>query len=139
MGFRLTLIVFFLIFFYNKISLAQEPQIIRVKKELNLKKVVFDNSEFRLMVIDRFGNPRENKIASYQLDIKMPNETKFFFGFGNNLSQEMLNYLYKLDKAANMFFIKIMVYDEDEHLINLPDFKEEWVPALKKSKKIKSK
>ena len=139
MGFRLTLIVFFLIFFYNKISLAQEPQIIRVKKELNLKKVVFDNSEFRLMVIDRFGNPRENKIASYQLDIKMPNETKFFFGFGNNLTQEMLNYLYKLDKAANMFFIKIMVYDEDEHLINLPDFKEEWVPALKKSKKIKSK
>ncbi len=139
MGFRLTLIVFFLIFFYNKISLAQEPQIIRVKKELNLKKVVFDNSEFRLMVIDRFGNPRENKIASYQLDIKIPNETKIFFGFGNNLSQEMLNYLYKLDKAANMFFIKIMVYDEDEHLINLPDFKEEWVPALKKSKKIKSK
>ena len=69
----------------------------------------------------------------------MPNETKFFFGFGNNLTQEMLNYLYKLDKAANMFFIKIMVYDEDEHLINLPDFKEEWVPALKKSKKIKSK
>ena len=139
MGFRLTLIVFFLIFFYNKISLAQEPQIIRVKKELNLKKVVFDNSEFRLMVIDRFGNPRENKIASYQLDIKMPNETKIFFGFGNSLSQEMLNYLYKLDKAAYMFFIKIMVYDEDEHLINLPDFKEEWVPALKKSKKIKSK
>ena len=139
MGFRLTLIVVFLIFFYNKISLAQEPQIIRVKKELNLKKVVFDNSEFRLMVIDRFGNPRENKIASYQLDIKMPNEIKIFFGFGNNLSQEMLNYLYKLDKAANMFFIKIMVYDEDEHLINLPDFKEEWVPALKKSKKIKSK
>ena len=130
---------FFLIFFYNKISLAQEPQIIRVKKELNLKKVVFDNSEFRLMVIDRFGNPRENKIASYQLDIKMPNEIKIFFGFGNNLSQEMLNYLYKLDKPANMFFIKIMVYDEDEHLINLPDFKEEWVPALKKSKKIKSK
>lgn len=130
---------FFLIFFYNKISLAQEPQIIRVKKELNLKKVVFDNSEFRLMVIDRFGNPRENKIASYQLDIKMPNETKIFFGFGNNLTQEMLNYLYKLDKATNMFFIKIMVYDEDEHLINLPDFKEEWVPALKKSKKIKSK
>ena len=139
MGFRLTLIVVFLIFFYNKISLAQEPQVIRVKKELNLKKVVFDNSEFRLMVIDRFGNPRENKIASYQLDIKMPNEIKIFFGFGNNLSQEMLNYLYKLDKAANMFFIKIMVYDEDEHLINLPDFKEEWVPALKKSKKIKSK
>ena len=139
MGFRLTLIVFFLIFFYNKISLAQEPQIIRVKKELNLKKVVFDNSEFRLMVIDRFGNPRENKIASYQLDINMPNETKIFFGFGNSLSQEMLNYLYKLDKAAYMFFIKIMVYDEDEHLINLPDFKEEWVPALKKSKKIKSK
>jgi len=139
MRFRLTLIVFFLIFFYNKISLAQEPQVIRVKKELNLKKVVFDNSEFRLMVIDRFGNPRENKIASYQLDIKMPNETKIFFGFGNNLSQEMLNYLYKLDKAANMFFIKIMVYDEDEHLINLPEFKEEWVQALKKSKKIKSK
>ena len=39
MGFRLTLIVVFLIFFYNKISLAQEPQIIRVKKELNLKKI----------------------------------------------------------------------------------------------------
>ena len=87
MGFRLTLIVFFLIFFYNKISLAQEPQVIRVKKELNLKKVVFDNSEFRLMVIDRFGNPRENKIASYQLDIKMPNETKIFFGF------KIINYI----------------------------------------------
>ena len=133
MRFILTLIIF--LFLANKISLAQEPKIIRVKKELNLKKVVFDNSNFVLIVIDRFGNPRENKIASYQLDIKMPNETKIFFGFGNNLSQEMLNYLYRLDKAANMFFIKNMVYDEDAHLINLPDFKEEWVPALKKIEK----
>ncbi len=137
MRFILTLIIF--LFLANKISLAQEPQIIRVKKELNLKKVVFDNSDFRLVVIDRYGNPRVNKIASYQLDIKMPNETKFFFGFGNNLSQEMLDYLYKLDKATSIFFNKIMVYNEDDQLINLPDFKEEWIPPLKKSKKNKSK
>lgn len=107
---------------------AQEPQTIRIKKESNLVKAVFDNTDSKLIVVDRFGNPRENTIASYKFYVKTNKEVKEFSGYGNRLSGEMLNYLNKLDKAAKIFFTEISARDDDEHLIKLPDVIETWFP-----------
>ncbi|MDP1802144.1 MAG: hypothetical protein Q8L81_12375 [Bacteroidota bacterium] len=123
-------IVFSFLFAYN-VTHAQQPGVIKVKKESNLVKVVFDNTELKLMAVDRFGNPRENQITSYKLWIKGKGDAKMFSGFNNNLSAEMVKELNKLKKATKIFFTEINVKDDDEHQIKLPDVVETWFPDCK--------
>ena len=123
------LIIFFIIGACSiNSSLAQEPKTIRIKKESNLAKAVFDNADLKLMVIDRFGNAKDNKIVSYKLYVKTKKETKEFVGFSNALNAEMINYLNKLTKATKLFFTEIQVKDDYEHLVSLPDVIEVWFP-----------
>jgi hypothetical protein len=109
---------------------AQEPvQTIKVKREQNLAKVIFDNTENRLFVIDRFGNPRSNEIVSYSLWINgKGSELK---GYSNALSPEMIKELRKQKKAVKLFFTKIKVKSDDDHVIDLPDVIEVWFPDCK--------
>jgi hypothetical protein len=109
---------------------AQEPQTIKVKKEQNLVKVFFDNSDLRLTPIDRFGNPRDNKIKSFKLWIKSK-EVKCYTSFDNALTSEMITELNKQKKAVKIFFTDINVEDDSSHLIQLPDVIETWFPNCK--------
>ena len=120
--------------------LAQdEPQTIRVKKQSDLAKVVFDNTQNKLMVVDRFGNVRENKVLSYKLYVKNGRSTQEFIGYGNNLSADMLNYLRNQSAAVKLFFTEIKVYDDAEHVLGLPDCIEVWFPDCVNCKPNKSK
>jgi hypothetical protein len=107
----------FVLFFYfvSGSCFSQEPQTIKFKRESNLVKAVFDITESKLFVIDRYGNPRENKIASYKLYVKARKETKEFLGYSNSLNAEMLNYLKKQSKATKIFFTEISALDDDGH------------------------
>lgn len=107
---------------------AQEPQTIRVKKESDLSKVVFDNTETRLFVVDRFGNPRQNKILSYKLYVKNKRETRAFSGYSNSLNAEMIQYLNKQTSAVKLFFTEISAEDDNGHLVKLPDAIDTWFP-----------
>jgi hypothetical protein len=111
--------------------IAQEPKVIKIKKESDLVKAVFDNVDLRLMAIDRFGNPRDNKIVSYKLFIKSAKETKEFSGFNNSLTGEMVNTLNKLKKTAKLFFTDIIVNEDNDHLLKLPDVIDVWFPNCK--------
>ncbi len=113
---------------------AQQPTVIKIKKESNLVKAVFDNTEFKLVVMDRFGNPKDNKIASYKLYIKTKKDTKEFKGYSNSLSPEMINYLNKLKNTAKLFFTEINVEEEDSHFTKLPDVIEQWFPNCQNCK-----
>lgn len=127
LSFKILLLV--LCMFEAGLSTAQdEPQTIKVKRESNLSKVVFDNTDLRLIVVDRFGNPRENQIVSYKLYIKEKRETKEFSGYSNALNGEMINYLNKLSKATKIFFTEINVKDDSDHLVKLPDVIDTWFP-----------
>lgn len=106
----------------------EEPQVIRVRKESNLAKAVFDNAEFRLMAIDRFGNPKENKIVSYKLWIKSRSTTIGLDGFNNSLTGEMINALKKQTKATKIFFTDITAQDDNGHPVKLPDVIDTWFP-----------
>ena len=96
-------IIFCFLLSYNVCN-AQEPNVIKIKKESNLVKAVFDNVDLKLMAVDRFGNPRENKITSYKLWIKGKGDAKGYQGFSNSLTPEMIKELNKLKKAAKIFF-----------------------------------
>ena len=107
---------------------AQEPQKIKVKKESNLVKAVFDNTELKLMVVDRFGNPTENRIVKYRLYVKSKNETKEFTGYSNKLNNDIVSYLTKLKQASKIFFTEITAEDNNAHFVKLPDIIETWFP-----------
>jgi len=108
---------------------AQEPVgTIKVKRDQNLVKAVFDNVEYKLMAIDRFGNPKENTFASYTLWIKEKKATKKFVGYSNTLTPEMLKELKSLKRATKIFFTNIKVNGDDEHLVDLPDVIDTWFP-----------
>ncbi|MDP3557348.1 MAG: hypothetical protein Q8T03_08235 [Bacteroidota bacterium] len=124
------LVIFYFLLAYSSYN-AQEPGVIKVKKESSLVKAVFDNVDLKLMAVDRFGNPRDNQIASYKLWIKGKGDVKMYQGFNNNLSPEMIKELNKLKKAAKIFFTEIQVKDDDEHLTKLPDVIDTWFPNCK--------
>jgi len=109
-------------------SAQQEPQTIKIKKESDLSNVVFDNTEDRLMVIDRFGNPRENKVLAYTLYVRNGRSTRDFQGLTNKLTPEMLNYLRSQSSAVKLFFTNIKVRDEHDAVLSLPDCIETWFP-----------
>lgn len=124
------LIVFCFLLRYGYLE-AQEPNVIKIKKESNLVKAVFDNVDLRLMAVDRFGNPRDNQIVSYKLWIKGKGDAKGYQGYSNNLTPEMTKELNKLKKAAKIFFTEIQVKDENDHLQKLPDVIDTWFPNCK--------
>lgn len=113
----------------------EEPQTIRVKKESNLAKAVFDNTEFRLMAIDRFGNPKENKIVSYKLWIRGKGATTALDGHSNSLTPDMIRALKKQSKAVKIFFTDISVQEDDGHLVKLPDVIDTWFPDCENCEK----
>ena len=116
-----------------------EPQTLRIKKESNLVKAVFDNTELRLIVVDRFGNPRENKIISYKLWIKGKGSPVALHGYSNSLTTDMLQVLKKQSRAVKIFFTDISVQEDDGHLSNLPDVIETWFPDCENCQKTRPK
>ena len=105
-----------------------EPKTIKLKKESNLAKAQFDNTEMRLFVIDRFGNVRDNEILAYTLTVKTKKGVQSFRGGSNALTGEMISYLKKQKDAAKIFFTDITALDETEHPVKLPDLIEVWFP-----------
>ncbi|MDI1354557.1 MAG: hypothetical protein PSX36_06550 [bacterium] len=118
---------------------AQETETIKIRKESNLSKVVLDNTRDLLLVIDRFGNPKDNKIVSYKLFVKTKKETREFQGYSNRLTGEMVTYLNKQTKATKIFFTEITAKDDDEHLVKLPDLIDTWFPDCKNCDPLKKK
>lgn len=120
--------------------LAQdEPATIRVKKESNLAKVALDNTENKLMVIDRFGNPRENKVVSYKLWIRSANDTRQFDGYSNSLTPDMLKALNSHTSAVKIFITEIVALDDQDHPQKLPDLIETWFPDCRNCTPTKKK
>jgi hypothetical protein len=122
--------ILYLVFLLATFSLQaqNEPATIRIKKESNLAKAVLDNSALKLMVIDRYGNPRENQVLEYFLTVKGRRETKSFKGYSNSLTGEMINYLNRQKSAVKIFFTGITAKDDNGHPVKLPDVIETWFP-----------
>ena len=130
------LLLFFLFGFAIAIQ-AQQPETIRVRKESNLVKAYFDVTELKLLPIDRFGNPQDNKIMGFKLYVKNKRETKEFESYSNALTPDMLTYLNALKEAAKIFFTNIMVQEDETRLIQLPDVIEVWFPSCLNNQKPK--
>ncbi len=118
------------------LSVAQDPAgTIRVRKVQDLQKAEFDNTEYRIVVFDRFGNIRTNEIISYKLYVKTKKGTEEFSGYTNELTKEMRTFLEKQKEACKLFFTTIIAKDDEGHPVPLPDVIEVWFPICRNTKK----
>jgi hypothetical protein len=124
--------------FLSLYTAAQDPIPIKVRKEENLVKAEFDNVDMKLVVIDRYGNPRQNKIVSYKLWVK-EKHAKGFPGFSNSLSKEMIDELKARRKATKIFFTGITAEDDEGHIVQLPDVIEVWFPECKNCEPVRKR
>jgi hypothetical protein len=122
-----SLLAFYILF--SSVLCAQEPTPIKVKRESKLVKMYFDNTEYKLIPIDRFGNPQDNAVKSYKFWIK--GQDGFLPGYDNSLTPDMIKALKKVKKAAKIYFTEINVEDENGHLLKMPDVYEVWFPDCK--------
>jgi len=117
---------------------AQETQTIKVKKEQRLAKVVLDNSAYKLVVLDRYGNPTEARLLAFKLYVKLKKDVQVFEGRSNSLSPEMLQFLNSQGRATKVFFTEIEA-DDNGHLVKLPDLIETWFPPCNNCEPKKSR
>jgi hypothetical protein len=130
LNFFIKILIGLICFGWSNSITAQEPQVIKVKREQDLSKAFFDNTELKLFVIDRFGNPKENKIVSFKLWIK-GKDGRAISGYNNKLNAEMISELNSQKKATKIFFTDINVEDDNGHFVKLPDLIEVWFPNCK--------
>src|SRR5688572_9014344 len=111
------LVVLVLVFNALQVSAQydDEPKTIKLKKESNLSKAQFDNTQMRLFCVDRFGNARDNQILAFTLHVKTKKGVRSFRGGSNDLTGEMTSYLDKLKDAAKIFFTDITALNEGDH------------------------
>jgi hypothetical protein len=108
---------------------GQVPATIRFAREKEASKAIFDNTEYRLLTVDRFGNPSSVPVVSFGLSVTKNGDTRHFAAYGDKMSDEMLSWLKKQKKAVKMFFTEIQARDSQGHLIALPETNEIWFPS----------
>jgi len=105
--------------------LAQSPdetQIINVKKESSFVKAAFDETEYKVIAFDKYGNPHQNAIKSFTIFYK-ENATAFENHIvGNVFTETVIKFFTKKKKTATKICItKIIAENADGHLEELPD------------------
>lgn len=107
------------------ITYSQETEgikTIKVKKERLYEKAVFDNTEFKVIAFDRYGNPHEQAIKYFTIFYK-ENKTVYEAPIeGNTFPQKTVEFLTKKKKfATKICLIKIKAENKEGHLEDLPD------------------
>lgn len=133
---KISIIFFFIL--VSTASFSQEPATITVKKQSDLAKATYDNVEFKLIAMDRFGNIVDHSIKSFELHyVEKKKKLKVFKSYNETLTPEMLLEFKKLKEAKKIFFTKIMAEDEFGNLVRLPDVIEMQFPECKMKQDLK--
>lgn len=96
---------------------------IKVEKKGNIKAVVFDNVNLRLVAIDSYGNMNDTAVIAFRIKTTVKGVAYDEPTEGASLSKEMKYHLSRIDGATLLYFSEIKVKDKYGNLINWPDFK----------------
>jgi hypothetical protein len=104
-------------------SQEQEPvKKITVKKENEFVKAAFDDTDFKVIAFDRYGNPHTEAIKSFSVFYKEGNDVFEAAVEGNTFPQKTINFLTKKKKlATKICLVKLKAENKDGHLEALPD------------------
>lgn len=120
------------------IGFAQEPATITIKKQTDLSKAVYDNVEYKLVAMDRFGNVVNHAIKSFEIHyVEKKKKLKVMKAYSAHLTPEMLEDFKKLKEAKKIFFTNILAEDEFGNMTRLPDVIEMQFPDCKIKQELK--
>lgn len=137
-----TLFFFLVISLASTFSYAQETdnvQSIKVKKEDFFVKAAFDESDYKVIAFDRYGNPYENAIKSFTIFYKEGKTSYEAPVSGNTFPDKTIKFLTKKKETATKICLtKIKAEDKEGHLQDLPDLCDIVIfPDCKKTQKKK--
>jgi hypothetical protein len=99
-----------------------EVKTIKIKKESLFVKAAFDDTEFKVIAFDRYGNPHENAIKSFAVFYKEGKNTYQAPVVGNTFPKKTIEFLTKKKKEATKICLtQLKAQDKDGHIEDLPD------------------
>ncbi|MES2763464.1 MAG: hypothetical protein V4677_14715 [Bacteroidota bacterium] len=112
-------------------------QTIKVKKESLFVKAAFDDTEFKVIAFDRYGNPHEQAIKSFTIFYKEDDKAYQAPVEGNTFPKKTVDFLTKKKKfATKICLTHIKAENKEGHLEDLPDLCDIVIfPDCKKAKK----
>ncbi len=100
----------------------EEVKTIKIKRESLFVKAAFDDTEFKVIAFDRYGNPHEQAIKSFYITYREGKNEYQAFVDGNTFSKKTITYLTKKKKEATKICLrKIIAIDKNGHEEPLPD------------------
>ena len=117
--------LFFILLFVINTSVAQnntDVKTIKVKKELEFVKAAFDDTEYKVIAFDKYGNPHQNVIKSFTIFYKENNTAYENKIMGNVFTETVIKFFTKKRKTATKICLtKILAENSEGHLEELPD------------------
>lgn len=95
---------------------------IKIEKEKLFVKAAFDDTEFKVIAFDKYGNPHENAIKSFTIFYKENNTAYQAPVEGNTFPKKTIDFLTKKKKLATKICLtNLKVQDKEGHEEDLPD------------------
>lgn len=119
----------------NNLLFSQQSGTISVRKTETFSKAVFDNDSYKLVALDRYGNPQDNAIISFVVSYAKKGKTESYRCSGSAIPAPVAKDLQKMKTATKIYFTEIKTQDADGHLQDLPDVIEFAFPACSNTSK----
>ncbi len=108
---------------FSQSSPTNKRGTIRIRKIGNLVKVQYDNVNYRLIGIDRFGNLLDNAVIAFQLSVSIQGVFYTQKSAGSALTRSMQQLLGRCSGQTVLFFEKIKAKDNNGTVLDMPAFK----------------
>ena len=122
---NLCIIILFSLFtasVYSQETTTGKRGTIKVRKTGQLVKVQYDNVNYRLVGIDRYGNVLDTAVVEFKMSVSINGVFYTFNAIGSGLSAEMRAVIEKNLGETQLFFKKIKAKDRYGTLIDMPNF-----------------
>ena len=98
------------------------PEKIKIAREETFLKAEFDDVNYKVIALDKYGNPYEDAVKSFVITFQ---DSKGHFKsavVGNTFPKKTINYLTKgRERATNVCLREIVAEDKEGHTQKLPD------------------
>ena len=101
---------------------SQNVETIKVKKEDTFVRADFDETKYRVIAFDKYGNPYENVVKSFVITFQDSKGHYKNAVTGNTFPKNTIKYLTKERKTVtNLCLREIVAEDSEGHVQKIPD------------------
>jgi hypothetical protein len=100
----------------------EEVKSIKVKKEKLFSKAAFDETNYKVIAFDRYGNPHEQAIKSFCISYAEGKNVYEAAVTGNTFPEKTIKFFTKTRSSATKICLtKLKAQDSEGHIEDLPD------------------